>query len=71
MIQNTIRMFYHENKYLKILRSQKYIINNNNTVSVLVPQNGELSLTVCEQKYPVILLFGHGSRQRGFTWDLG
>ena len=32
-------MFIHENEYLKILKSQKFI--NNNAVSVLVPQNGE------------------------------
>jgi len=39
---NKISMFNHENEYLKILRNQKYINNNNNnTVSVLVPQNGE------------------------------
>jgi hypothetical protein len=65
---NKISMFIHENEYLEILKSKKYI---NNTFSVLGPQNGEWSVAVHEQKYPVILLFGHGSGQRGFYWGLG
>jgi hypothetical protein len=35
-IMDKISMFIHENEYLEILKSQKYI---NNTVSLLVPQN--------------------------------